>query len=117
MPRSAGDLAPHEYVVRGQWPTGRLKKGAPLSAVYGQQFVLRLTQALKAKGEPSLHAVEREAQVSRRTVERTLKGEVLPDFGAIARLEEWLGADLWPGPEIRAGRDGRATREDDLDQG
>ena len=96
MPRSAGDLAPHEYVVRGQWPTGRL------SAVYGQQFVLRLTEALKAKGEPSLHAVEREAQVSRRTIERTMKGEVLPDFGAIARLEEWLGADLWPGPELRS---------------
>lgn len=79
-----------------------MKKGAPLSAVYGQQFVLRLTQALKAKGEPSLHAVEREAQVSRRTVERTLKGEVLPDFGAIARLEEWLEADLWPGRELRS---------------
>lgn len=102
MPRSAGDLAPHEYLLRGQWPTGRLKKDAPLSAVYGQQFVLRLTEALKAKGEPSLHAVEREAQVSRRTVERTLKGEVLPDFGAIARLEEWLGTDLWPGPELRS---------------
>lgn len=102
MPRSAGDLAPHEYLARGQWPTGQLKKGAPLSAVYGQSFVLRLTEALKAKGEPSLHAVEREAQVSRRTVERTLKGEVLPDFGAIARLEEWLEADLWPGRELRS---------------
>lgn len=79
-----------------------MKKDAPLSAVYGQQFVLRLTEALKVKGEPSLHAVEREAQVSRRTVERTLKGEVLPDFGAIARLEEWLGVDLWPGPELRS---------------
>lgn len=56
----------------------------------------------EGQGGALLHAVEREAQVSRRTVERTLKGEVLPDFGAIARLEEWLGTDLWPGPELRS---------------
>lgn len=102
MPRSGGDAAPREYVARGKWPTGRLKKDAPASAVYGQEFVRRLQRALKQQGDPSLRAVEREAQVSRRTIERVMSGEVLPDFGAIARLEEWLGVDLWPGPEIRA---------------
>lgn len=102
MPRSGGDAAPREYVARGQWPSGRLRKDAPASAVYGQEFVKRLLKALKAKGDPSMRSIEREARVSRRTIERVLSGEVLPDFGAVARLEVWLEADLWPGPDLRA---------------
>ncbi|MCT1616440.1 hypothetical protein [Kocuria marina] len=102
MPRSGGDAAPREYVARGQWPSGRLRKDAPASAVYGQEFVKRLLKALKAKGGPSMRSIEREARVSRRTIERVLAGEVLPDFGAVARLEVWLEADLWPGPDLRA---------------
>ncbi|WP_202817120.1 hypothetical protein [Serinicoccus sp. CUA-874] len=73
--------------------------------------MLRLRQALDDGDGLSLRAAEREAQVSRKTIERTLDGEVLPDFGAIARLEEWLSRDLWPGPEIRAGRDRHAAEE------
>lgn len=102
MPRSGGDAAPREYISRGLWPTGRLRKDAPVSAIYGQEFVNRLLKALEAKGAPSLRSIEREAKVSRRTVERVLAGEVLPDFGALARLEQWLEADLWPGREMRA---------------
>jgi len=102
MPRSGGDAAPREYVARGQWPSGRLRKDAPASAVYGQEFVKRLLKALKAKGAPSMRSIEREAMVNRRTIERMLAGEVLPDFGAVARLEVWLEADLWPGPDLRA---------------
>lgn len=68
-----------------------------MSAVYGREFCLRLREALAAKGNPSLREVERQARVSRRTVERVLRGEVLPDFGAMARLEQWLEVDLWPG--------------------
>lgn len=117
MPRSGGDAAPREYVARGEWPSGRLRKDAPASAVYARAFVLRLLKALEAKGSPSMRSIEREARVSRRTIERVLAGEVLPDFGALARLEQWLEADLWPGPEVRAGRGERATREDGLDQG
>lgn len=102
MPRSGGDAAPREYISRGQWPTGRLRTDAPASAAYGQEFVNRLLTALEAKGNPSLRSIEREARVSRRTIERVLAGEVLPDFGALARLEQWLEVDLWPGPEMRA---------------
>jgi hypothetical protein len=110
MPRSGGDAAPREYVARGQWPTGGLRKDAPVSAIYGQEFVNRLLKALEAKGAPSLRSIEREAKVSRRTVERVLAGEVLPDFGALARLEQWLEADLWPGRDLRGhGRTDRPT--------
>ena len=96
MPRSGGDAAPREYVARGQWPSGRLRKDAPASAAYGQEFVKRLLEALKAKGDPSMRSIEREARVNRRTIERVMAGEVLADFGAVARLEVWLEADLWP---------------------
>lgn len=104
MPRSAGDLPPREYLARGEWPDGALRKGAPASAVYGREFTRRLRAALKERGSPPLREIEREAAVSRRTVERTLRGEVLPDFGAMARLERWLGVDLWPGPALRRKR-------------
>lgn len=101
MPRSAGDLPPREYLARGQWPDGALRKDAPASAVYGREFARRLRGALAERGNPSLREIEREAAVSRRTVERSLRGEVLPDFGALARLEQWLGVDLWPGRIFR----------------
>lgn len=117
MPRSGGDAAPSEYIARGRWPDGDLEPGAPASAVYLQVFVRRLRLALEAVGSPSLREVERRARVNRNTVDRVLNGEVLPDFGAVARLEEWLQTDLWPGPEIRAGRDRHAEEERVLDQG
>ena len=64
-----------------------------------------------------MRAVEREAGVNRLTVDRVLAGQVLPDFGAIARLEEWLDVELWPGPEVRARKRQRATRDENVDQG
>lgn len=111
MPRSAGDAAPREYLARGQWPDGDLRGDAPISAVYGQAFSVRLRKALAERGNPSQREVEREAGVGRKTVERTLRGEVLPDFGAMARLESWLGVDLWPGPELR-GEPGSGERSE-----
>ena len=117
MPRSGGDAAPRDYVSRGSWPAAELRDEAPVSAVYGQAFAQRLAIALKGRGDLSLRAVEREAKVSRRTIERALSGDVLPDFGAIARLEEWLGVELWPGPEIRAQKQRRATRVENIDRG
>lgn len=115
MPRSGGDAPPCEYVAHGGWPSGSLVPDAPASARYAQVFVQRLGGALTTMGL-SLRAVEREAGVNRLTVDRVLAGQVLPDFGAIARLEEWLGLDLWPGPEMRAQKDQRATRDKNVDQ-
>lgn len=116
MPRSGGDAAPCQYVASGTWPNGRLDPAAPVSARYAQAFALRLGEALTGKGL-SLRAVEREAGVNRLTVDRVLAGQVLPDFGAIARLEEWLDVELWPGPEVRARKRQRATRDENVDQG
>ncbi|WP_336638797.1 helix-turn-helix transcriptional regulator [Micrococcus luteus] len=109
MPRSGGDAAPRDYITHGTWPNGTLTPDAPASARYGQVFIQRLRAALNDKGNPSSRAVAREAHISRNSLDRALEGATLPDFGAIARLEEWLDVDLWPGPEIRrqTGPDGR----------
>ncbi|GAA0899291.1 hypothetical protein GCM10009574_083530 [Streptomyces asiaticus] len=95
VPRSQGDAAPASYLADGTWPDGRLREDAPVSAVYAQAFSRRLRAVLEEMGLNPF-AVERITGVSRRTVERTLKGQVLPDFGAVARLETELGVDLWP---------------------
>lgn len=93
---------PRSYVAVGTWPDARLTEDAPASARYGVVFTRRLRDAM-ASGGLNPNSLGRVSGVSRKTIERTLTGEVLPAFGAIARLEEALGADLWPGPELRGG--------------
>ncbi|MET8682352.1 transcriptional regulator [Streptomyces sp. NPDC004647] len=95
MPRSHGDDAPATYLAAGAWPDGQLREGAPVSAIYAQEFSRRLRDVIAERGLNPL-AVERATGVNRRTIERTLKGLVLPDFGALARLEAELETDLWP---------------------
>ncbi|GAA1894294.1 helix-turn-helix domain-containing protein [Streptantibioticus ferralitis] len=95
MPRSHGDDAPASYLAEGQWPDGRLRDDAPVSAVYAQAFTRQLRAVIGERGLNPF-AIERTCGVSRRTIERTLKGRTLPDFGAIARLEAALKVDLWP---------------------
>lgn len=107
---------PRAYVASGTWPRAVLKADAPLSARYALLFTQRLRAGMTDQGY-NTHSLGIASKVSRKTIERTLTGEVLPAFGAIARLEDCLGIDLWPGPEMRAGQGKRATREDDLDQG
>ncbi|MFF2375036.1 helix-turn-helix domain-containing protein [Streptomyces xiamenensis] len=96
MPRSNGDAAPASYLTDGSWPDGPLAGHAPVSAVYAQAFARRLREVIQRRGLNPF-AIERLTGVNRRTIERTLKGQVLPDFGAIARLETALETDLWPG--------------------
>lgn len=95
VPRSSGDHAPVSYLTSGTWPDGRLRTDAPLSAIYGQEFTKRLRTVIDQRGLNPL-AIQKATGVSRRTIERALKGEVLPDFGALARLESGLDVDLWP---------------------
>lgn len=99
---------PRSYVVSGSWPDARLVKEAPPSARYGIVFARRLRDAM-ALQDLNPNSLGRSSGVSRKTIERTLIGEVLPAFGAIARLEDALGVDLWPGPEVRASKDGHGT--------
>lgn len=101
MPRSGGDAAPRDYITTGTWPNAALGDDAPASAIYAQAFVRNLNRVIAERGNPSIREVGRQASVTRHTLDRALDGRNMPDFGAIARLEEWAQADLWPGPEIR----------------
>ncbi|MCZ4118686.1 MULTISPECIES: transcriptional regulator [unclassified Streptomyces] len=95
MPRSNRDDAPASYLAAGSWPDGPLRADAPVSARYAQVFARRLRDVI-AERALNPFAVERITGVNRRTVERALRGLVLPDFGAVARLETELDVDLWP---------------------
>lgn len=101
MPRSGGDAAPRDYIATGTWPEATLTADAPASAIYAQAFVRNLLGAIAERGNPSIREVGRQANVTRHTLDRALEGTNMPDFGAIARLEEWAQSDLWPGPGIR----------------
>jgi transcriptional regulator with XRE-family HTH domain len=57
--------------------------------------VRRLDAALAAAGMSGRGAASA-AGLSHSTVQRVLRGEVLPDLGTIARLEVALGVDLYP---------------------
>lgn len=115
MPRTGGDNAPKTYLVSGGWPDGTLAADAPASARYAQLLAQRLIAAHAERGHPSWRSVSRDAGVSRPTLERVLSGDITPNLGSIARLEEWFDTDLWPGPEIRALRRKRAHQHT-LDQ-
>lgn len=105
MPRPQGERAPREYVaVRdgGDWAVAALVDDAPVSARYAQVFARRLRECVRASGL-SINALgtRTELGVGRKSLERVLAGEVLPTFSAIARLETYFDADLWPGPQVR----------------
>lgn len=97
MPRSSGDAAPREYATAPDgWLDAALVDDSPVSALYALEFARRLRECVRASGL-SLRTIEARSGVSRKTIERVLSGEVLPAFGAIARLEVFFEADLWPG--------------------
>ncbi|GAB3167625.1 hypothetical protein GCM10027258_93280 [Amycolatopsis stemonae] len=95
VPRSDADQAPVSYVSSGTWPEAMLADDAPVSAHFGLAFAQRLYAALAISGM-SGRAAAAAAGLSHATVQRVLRGEVLPDLGTLARLEVALSADLYP---------------------
>jgi transcriptional regulator with XRE-family HTH domain len=53
-----------------------------------------------AIGDRSLRAVGREAGLDHTTIAAVLEGDRWPDLITIARLEQALGARLWPEEEL-----------------
>jgi lambda repressor-like predicted transcriptional regulator len=87
---------PASYVVAGVWPNSRLS--GPRIVSYAQQFAARLESAIAGR---SLRDVARAAGLSHTTLLAVLAGDRWPDMVTIAKLEDALGADLWPGQDIR----------------
>lgn len=97
MATRPGFLSPAGYVVRGSWPSGRV--AGPRVVEYALAFAQALDQAI---GDRPVREVARRAELSHSTLLAVLHGERWPDMITIAKLEECLQADLWPGPAVRA---------------
>ncbi len=91
-PRQAGLGAPKTYVRFGVWPTGSVEGPVPVG--YVQRFCKRLAAAI---GERSVREVARTADLSHTTLLAVLSGTRWPDAITVAKLEDALGEDLWPG--------------------
>ncbi|MFF1876593.1 hypothetical protein [Leifsonia sp. NPDC058230] len=59
-----------------------------------RRFVLNL---LAAMGEESRRSIAMKVDLDTNTLKRILNGDVWPDMNTIAKLEDKLEADLWPG--------------------
>lgn len=96
MAGDRGVASPASYVVSGAWPSGRIS--GPRVVEYARQFAVRLTTEIEGR---SIREVARLAGVSHSTLLAVLGGDRWPDMVTIAKLEDALGADLWPGVEVR----------------
>lgn len=91
-------LPPREYAVGDNWPDGALLPDAPVAAHYAQDIARRLVQAL---GERSRAALAEEADLARSTLHDIATGRSWPDVVTLAKLENLLGARLWPERPLR----------------
>lgn len=96
-PRGVGP--PASYVVAGAWPHGAVS--GPAIVEYARLFALRLSQ--ETSNRP-IRDVARLAELSHSTLLAILHGQRWPDMATIAKLEDALDMDLWPGPEVRQHR-------------
>ncbi|TFC35507.1 MULTISPECIES: helix-turn-helix transcriptional regulator [Cryobacterium] len=81
--------APRDLVVG--WPD------VPSAGAVGEvarQFAVNVQAAI---GERSVRAVARDAGLDHTTLLSVLHGRSWPDLATVARLENGLGVDLWPG--------------------
>ncbi len=91
-PRQPGLDAPRTYLRSGVWPTGSVDGPVPVG--YVQRFCIRLAIAM---GDRSIREVARAAGLSHTTLLAVMSGARWPDAITVAKLEDSLGQDLWPG--------------------
>jgi transcriptional regulator with XRE-family HTH domain len=68
-------------------------------AKVAQALAVRLTAAMESTGW-SIAELSRRSEVSRLAIANVLAGKVWPDLLTIARLENALDCDLWPGRSV-----------------
>ncbi len=88
---------PATYVSAGFWPDGPV--AGPRVVLYARAFAQAVGRAI---GDRTIRDVARGAEISHTTLLAVLHGERWPDMVTIAKLEESLQQDLWPGPLLRA---------------
>ena len=88
MPRPSR-LSPRERVA--DWPE---VPSEDRSTEVARRFAIALRAAM---GERSLRAAGADTGVDHSTIQAILQGRAWPDLDTIARLENGMGVDLWPG--------------------
>ena len=94
MPRPSRP-SPRE-LVEG-WPDTRTDD--PVGEV-ARQFALNLRAAI---GDRSLRAAAEAAAMDHSTIQAILQGRTWPDLYTVAKLEQGLDTDLWPGRDTDRG--------------
>ena len=84
---------PVSYLADGVWPDGELVADAPPAARYVAHIARQLRAALEGH---TLSELSRRADVNRSTIQDLLAGRFWPDVVTLAKLEQALGATLWP---------------------
>ena len=92
-PRRNPTGPPRDYLKKGDWPDGELKKGAPVAARYALELSKRLREATEGR---ALLVVAEEASIARSTLYDILQGRTWADLQTLAKLETALGRTLWP---------------------
>ena len=96
-PRQPHSRAPASYLTSGQWPEGEIS--GPRVVLYAQGFAVRLHAAIWNR---AIREVARAADISHTTLAAVMAGTRWPDMLTIAKLEESLQTELWPGRELRS---------------
>ena len=84
---------PVDYLVSGEWPTGRVV--GPIAAEYARAIASVLAATLNER-DLSIYEAARRCSISRDTLARAMSGETYPDLLTLARLESGLGIPIWP---------------------
>lgn len=98
MPQGeARRLPPRAYCASGAWPEAAM--AGHHGARVAQALAVRLRAAIDEKSW-SIVELARISGVARDTITKAMTGRGWPDLLTIAKLEEALGANLWPGRNV-----------------
>lgn len=79
--------------MRGTWPDGRILAKAPVAARYAAHIARELRTQLDGRPASEIAAA---AGLAKSTVYDLINGTTWGDMVSLAKLEQVLGARLWP---------------------
>ena len=87
-------LCPKSHLAAGEWPHGRLRRGAPPEARFAQTASQRFGDEFDRFDDDVARAA-RQLHVSEGAIEALLRGTAWLDLPTILRIEDKLDVELW----------------------